>query len=144
MEIDPLSLETLVYGVNPPGHGDTWVNHPFPFNGAKTLQQVTWTGTDIESLSQALPDCPNVTALNFTLRCCYGYEPAWTIERLQMWPGLTQLRQLDIEWVEISNDIGWSCFLHPFARFSRQVHSHFYSYDNHWTCSSGRGFTSCL
>ena len=119
MEIDPLSLETLVYGDNA---GDYrvlgWDDHPFPFKRAEQLRRLSWHGSDMEPLSKALPNCPNVTALNFTL---YGWEDEWTIERLQEWPSYTTLRQLEIDLVKISDEIGWSCLLLPFARFSRQV-----------------------
>ena len=118
MEIEPASLETLVYGDNALAQDPEWHNHPFPFNGAKQLRQVSWRGTDIESLSQALPNCPNVTALNFTLSTDYG---SWTFEKLQAWPTFTTLRRLELDCLRVGDDIGWSCFLLPFARFSRQV-----------------------
>ena len=120
METDPSFLEKLVYGDNAPSTNFVWHNHPFPFKAAKRLRQLTWHGTDVESVRQALPKCPNVTSMKFVLT---GYAEPWTIDRLQAMPTFTTLRQMEMGTLEVGNDIRWSCFLLPFARFSRQVAS---------------------
>ena len=107
-----------MYGRDVPVDNPDWHNRPFPFKGAKQLRRLLWHGTDIESLSQALPQCPHVTTMKFLIS---SYYEDWTIERLQTWPTYTSLRQLEMDTVVIGNEIGWSCLLLPFARFSRKV-----------------------